>query len=56
MSGAGILEGQRALIGLAKSLASELGSSKIRVNAILPGLTSGAALPVDGGLESATFR
>lgn len=33
-----------ALIGLAKSLASELGNSKIRANAILPGLTSGARL------------
>lgn len=33
-----------ALIGLAKSLASELGPSGIRVNAILPGMTNGARL------------
>lgn len=39
-----------ALVGLAKSLAIELGPSKIRVNAILPGLTSGARL--DGVIQA----
>jgi NAD(P)-dependent dehydrogenase (short-subunit alcohol dehydrogenase family) len=33
-----------ALVGLTKSLASELGPDRIRVNAILPGMTNGARL------------
>ncbi|MDP3138044.1 MAG: SDR family oxidoreductase, partial [Burkholderiaceae bacterium] len=33
-----------ALVGLAKSLASELGPDGIRVNAILPGMTNGERL------------
>lgn len=39
-----------ALVGLMKSLALELGPHKIRVNAILPGLTRGARL--DGVIEA----
>ncbi len=39
-----------ALIGLAKSLALEMGEFKVRVNAILPGLTRGPRL--DGVIEA----
>jgi len=39
-----------ALIGLAKSLALEMGEFKVRVNAILPGLTRGPRL--DGVIRS----
>lgn len=39
-----------ALIGLTKSLALELGAAKVRVNAILPGLTRGPRL--DGVIRS----
>lgn len=39
-----------ALIGLAKSLALEMGEAKVRVNAILPGLTRGPRL--DGVIRS----